>query len=59
MRALRLSGPAQLPLPVLGESNESCWATLPVEARAVVLGLLARLIARGVIVEDPPAGSHE
>ena len=59
MRALRLSGPAQLALPVPGESNEPCWSALPVEARAVVLGLLARLIARGVIVEEPPAGCHE
>jgi hypothetical protein len=43
-------------LPVLGESNESCWMMLPAEARATVLGLLARLIARGVIVDEPPDG---
>jgi hypothetical protein len=39
-----------------GESNESCWMTLPAEARSAVLGLLARLIARGVIVDEPPDG---
>jgi hypothetical protein len=55
----RLRLPSQLALPVPGESNEPCWSTLPLEARAAVLGLLARLIARGVIVEEPPAGRHE
>ncbi len=56
MRALRVSGPAQLALPVLGESSEPCWGRLPAESRAMVLTLLARLIARGVIADDDPAG---
>jgi hypothetical protein len=56
LRALRVSGATQLGLPVLGESNESCWMMLPAEARATVLGLLARLIARGMIVEELPDG---
>jgi hypothetical protein len=46
-------------LPVPGESNDSCWSMLPAEARAAVLTLLARLIARGVIVEEPPDGRDE
>jgi hypothetical protein len=43
-------------LPVLGESSETCWGRLPADARATVLTLLARLIARGVIADDDPAG---
>jgi hypothetical protein len=43
-------------LPVLGESSEQSWGRLPAETRATVLMLLARLIARGVIVEEDPGG---
>jgi hypothetical protein len=37
---------------MLGESSEPCWGQLPADARATVLTLLARLIARGVIADD-------
>jgi hypothetical protein len=35
---------------------ERGWWRLPEQARVEVIALLARLIARGVLVEDPPAG---
>jgi hypothetical protein len=56
LRALRVSRPVQLALPVAGESPEQFWWRLPAEARATVLTLLARLIARGVLVDDPEGG---
>jgi hypothetical protein len=59
LRALRVSGPAQLALPLPGESGERCRTGLPAEARAAVLTLLARLITRGVIGDEQSAGSDE
>jgi hypothetical protein len=44
---------------MLGESSESGWGRLPADARATVLTLLARLIARGVIAEDEPTGGGD
>jgi hypothetical protein len=35
---------------------ERGWWRLPESARVEVIALLARLIARGVLVEDPPPG---
>jgi hypothetical protein len=37
---------------------ERGWWRLPEQARVEVIGLLARLIARGVLVEDPPSGGR-
>ncbi|MGO8769336.1 MAG: hypothetical protein ACLQIK_11945 [Mycobacterium sp.] len=38
----------------------SCrWQALPEETRTQVLGLLARLIARGALAEDPCAEAGE
>lgn len=37
-------------------ATERGWWRLPESARVEVIALLARLIARGVLVEDPPAG---
>jgi hypothetical protein len=57
LRALRVSTTtAQLALPV--DPVEQCWWRLPADARAVVVTLLARLIARGVIVE-PTGGDGD
>jgi len=33
------------------------WQAFPEETRTQVLGLLARLIARGVLAEDPQPGA--
>ena len=35
------------------------WQALPEETRTQVLGLLARLIARGALAEDPHAAAGE
>jgi hypothetical protein len=59
LRALRVSGPAQLALPVPGESSEHWWAGLPDHVRATVLTLLARLIARGVIADESAVGAGD
>ena len=55
MRRLRVIAPVQLSL-VLGTESfrpEELWWLLPEEVRASVLVLLARLIARGVVDEEP------
>lgn len=57
MRALRISTTTQLALPV--DPAEQCWWQLPGEARAAVVTLLARLIARGVIVEPTAGGDGD
>ena len=46
-------GLADLPVPVCR------WQALPEETRTQVLGLLARLIARGVLAEDLRAEAGE
>jgi hypothetical protein len=46
----------QLALPVSGESSEQCWWRLPDAARVAVVTLLARLIARGVVIDDVERG---
>jgi hypothetical protein len=40
-------------------STADRWSRLPETARVQVLALLARLIARGVLVVDDPAGPTE
>ena len=60
MRALRVAPAQQLALPV-GEhdtAEQLWWDGLPEPARVEVLRLLARMIARGVLLDvDEPAGS--
>lgn len=58
MRALRIdAAPVQLALPDpdLDDPLERWWE-LPEATRVAVLALLARLIARGVLVSDEVAG---
>ncbi|MGH8930937.1 MAG: hypothetical protein ACRDZO_10015 [Egibacteraceae bacterium] len=56
MRRLRINPPAQMSLDLpteLGPAGELAgWWSLPEPCRAQVLMLLARLIARGVVVTD-------
>lgn len=54
MRRLRIVAPIQLPLPLPAGPvrGEELWPTLPEAARAQVLALLARLIARGVLEDE-------
>jgi hypothetical protein len=52
LRVLRVAGPCQLPLGLLDLPASGCrWQTLPEEIRWQVLALLARLIAKGALVE--------
>lgn len=46
---LRLAASAQLRLMVGDDDRGGCWEDLPEATQVAVLGLLARLIARGVI----------
>ena len=59
MRALRIAPARQLAL-FAGKSGPAAghWDGLPEQARAEVLVLLARIIARGLLAGDgrPPAG---
>lgn len=54
MRRLRIAAPAQLTLgiPDLEVSPAERWWTLPAEARAAVICVLARMIASGVVVTE-------
>jgi hypothetical protein len=63
LRALRVAPAQQLPLPAGGDdtAEQLWWNGLPEQARVEVLRLLARMIARGVLVDadadgDQPAG---
>jgi hypothetical protein len=50
---MRVAAACQLSLPVDQTSRPADrWGQLPEEARAQVLVLLARLIARGVVIDD-------
>ena len=52
MRVLRVAGPCQLSLGLLDVSvSASLWQALPEENRGQVLALLARLIAKGALVD--------
>ena len=57
---MRVAVPCQL---ALGLGNlpvpACCWQALPEETRTQVLGLLARLIARGALAEDLAAEAGE
>ena len=57
---MRVAVPCQLALG-LGDLPvpACCWQALPEETRTQVLGLLARLIARGALAEDPHAEAAE
>jgi hypothetical protein len=55
MRRLRIAAPSQLSLTLSSSQvprGPQVWALLPDAARQQVLVLLARLIARGVIVDE-------
>jgi hypothetical protein len=57
IRATTLAADRQLALPIEETaSGAEGWAGLPEQARAAVLVLLARLIARGVLIFDSPTG---
>jgi hypothetical protein len=62
MRVLRIAPARQLAL-FAGQPGPAagCWDGLPEQARAEVLALLARMIARGVVAGDgrPPAGAAQ
>jgi hypothetical protein len=52
VRVLRVAGPCQLSLGLLDLSVSGCrWQALPEENRGQVLALLARLIAKGALVD--------
>lgn len=57
MRGLRIAAATQLLLPwEQGCVASGRWEQLPERTRAQVLTLLARMIARGVLVEDGTDG---
>ena len=57
MRALRVATPCQMSLQLVSDHGASeRWHGLPDDVRRQVLTLLARLIARGVVADDDPAG---
>jgi hypothetical protein len=52
LRALRIAAPCQLSLGLLDlPVSASLWQSLPEEIRYQVLGLLARLIAKGALAD--------
>ena len=53
MRRLRIAAPAQLTLVMPGAAPPPAerWSSLPEAAQTTVLGVLARMIARGVVEE--------
>ena len=56
MRALRVTAPCQLSLGLVDlPVSANRWHSLPEEIRCQVLGLLARLIGKGALV-DPDSG---
>ena len=60
MRALRIAPARQLALFGTSAVSGRCWDGLPEHARAEVLALLARIIARGVLADGHgPAGGKE
>jgi hypothetical protein len=57
---MRVAVPRQLALGLGNLSVPACrWQALPEETRTQVLALLARLIARGALAEDPHVGVGE
>ena len=57
MRRLRIAAPTQLTLviPGVAPTSQQCWSLLPDTSQAAVLSLLARMIARGVVLEEEGA----
>ena len=56
MRALRIAAPCQLSLGLLDlPVSGGLWQSLPEEIRHQVLGLLARLIAKGALADPDSA----
>ena len=56
MRSLRIAAPCQLSLGLLDlPVSAGLWQSLPEEIRHQVLGLLARLIAKGALVDPDSA----
>ncbi len=52
MRVLRVAAPCQLPLGLLDLPTSGCrWQAMPEDIRCQVLALLARLIAKGALVD--------
>lgn len=59
MRSLRVPMPEQLPLEGLtAEPSAAVWATFPEPVRARTLRLLAVMIARDVVIEEPTEGGR-
>lgn len=57
---MRVAAARQLALGLADLPVPACrWQALPEETRTQVLGLLARLIARGALVEDTRPGAGE
>jgi hypothetical protein len=56
VRGLRIAAAVQLRLPWEPECVGGRWEQLPEPTRAQVLMLLARMIARGVLVEEGSDG---
>jgi len=57
---MRVAVPHQFALGLGNLPVPACrWQALPEETRTQVLGLLARLIARGALAEDPHPGADE
>ena len=54
MRALRIAPARQLVLFDGRPGPAGCWAGLPEQARAEILALLARMIARGMLAGEGP-----
>ncbi|MFN2485437.1 MAG: hypothetical protein ABR609_02300 [Acidimicrobiia bacterium] len=61
LRRLRIPAPVQLPLSLPGSDfkPDQRWWSLPEESRREVLALMARLIARSVLVEEGRGGGNE
>ena len=56
MRSLRIAAPCQLSLGLLDlPVSASLWQSLPEEIRHQVLGLLARMIAKGALADPDSA----
>jgi hypothetical protein len=59
MRVARIAPARQLALFAGGDGPAGRWDGLPEQARARVLALLARMIARSVLGPGAPGGSRE
>ena len=56
MRTFTIAAPTPLRLRFGGEELNGRWEDMPEAARAAALGLLARLIAKGLICEEETRG---